>query len=345
MAYTTVNDLKRDALWRAGEPAELDANGVSTSDYDERALDYMNAVQQGLLLGSPLSIVDERGQPLPAVDWWWSRKSQHGTIYLDTEYVQGTVSIVQGSTTATFSVDTITGGTDFTNWRLRVGNRQTVSRIVSAELSGGVTVATLDARWPEDTTTDSYTAFPVEASLPADFLRFSGPMVVPGEPWEIDVVDDAAMNAHYPIHAIVAGTPTSAALVGSQTVRFNRYRSQTTGPLRIEFPYIYMPSDMALGGTPIIPAHHRRLLSTGAAYYILLDKSDSKSDVLKAEFRGLWGAMLQEHMRHMRRMSRRFGQLHYRLEQMGRRPVVTQSGLVISGGYGSGGYGGSGYGV
>jgi hypothetical protein len=336
--FATVIDLKQDALWRAGEiNAPLPANGSApNTDWDTRVLDYINATLQGLILGSPLGLTDERGMTLPGVDWWWARKLPHGTIYLTPEITTGTCSVARGSKLVRFSTvltqsgaqygsgtyggSQYGGNVDLAGWRIRIGTNSTVPRFASSETAGGVTLGTLDEAWPHaSVTAGTYTAFDLEYDLPSDFVRFTGPMILPIYPYRVGLIEDSAMDIAWPTHRVQSGTPENACLIANQKVRFSHYRSATDGPLRAEFPYVYL-QELALTDTPTLPLHHRRILSCGAAYYILYDKADSKAGDMRSEFAALYRAMIQEHGRHMRKASdARFASIQYRLDYIDRR--------------------------
>ncbi len=316
--YTTVADLKADALWRAGEPTD------GSSDYETAVMAYMNAVQLGLLLGGPFGPSDEKGIELPIVDWYWARKHPPGVFNTEAEITTGTVSVTKGSTTLTFSS---APAASVAGWRIRINSLAPVPR-VSAH-TAGQTTATLDAAWTEDSQSAvTYKLFKIEYTLATDFLRFVGRPLIPDYPYKIEVIDQDALETQYPITTIAAGTPSTAALIQPQTLRLNKW---TEDPLRVEYNYIVLPTDLAADGTPVLPRHHRRILSVGAAALVCFDKSDDKAAALLRELNAILRSMLQEHAHHMRRMARAFGQFKTRQEQLtySDGPLRTESGLVI----------------
>jgi len=314
--FTTVNDLQADALFRAGEPTD------GTSDYDTRVVEYLNAAQMSLLLGGPVG-----GEVFPVRDWWWARKNPRGVFNTAAEITTGTVTVTLGSTTVTFSS---APAASVTGYRLRVDSLGSVPRIASH--TGGVATATLDVAWPEATQTAvAYHLFKIEYDLAADFLRLCGQPILVDWPYKINIVDEDTLEEGYPLTLIAAGVPSVAALIGSATIRLNHW---TETAERIEYPYIYLPDDLATGGTPILPRHHRRMLSTMAAAYIALDKADTKAMSLLQEAQVYFRVMEQEHAHHMRRASQSFGRIEPRqdlLGSFGGGVLRTESGLIISG--------------
>lgn len=347
----TINDLIEHALFRAGE---FTAGALQDGDFYNGTdggpvLRYVNDTLEGLLLGSPLGLLDESGRPMPTIDWWWARKQPAGTLYLNAPVTTGTVSIGQGERTLTFSTlltsgsslygsavygSAIYGGpVDLSGYRIRIGSSRYLPRIVTTDSTGAVTTATLDERWPDTSVTDgAYTAFQLEYDLASDFLRFAGEPTLSGDPWSFNVLDEDTLNQAFPVSAIQAGRPRSAALIAPRLIRLSHYPQEVD---RVEYNYIFLPESFTLASTDLIlPPHHRRILAVGAAYYVCYDKADSKAGDLLNEFRGLYRAMVQEHSKLQRRQSKGMGRINYRLGQVrglpGQGPLRTASGLIIA---------------
>lgn len=350
--FTTIQDLIQYALFRAGE---FTSGSLADGDFYNGTdggpvLRYINDVVEGLLLGSPLGLLDDTGRPMPAVDWWWSRKQPNGTLFLNAPFTTGTVSVTQGSNQLTFS-DLFTVGTaivgqfivgvgvvgglmDFSGYRIRIGSSAYLPRIASTDISGTVTTALLDDFWPDVTqTAQTYTAFQLEYELASDFLRFAGEPTMASDPWRFGVIDQDTMDQEFPISTTIGGIPQLAAMIGPTTIRLSHYPSSVS---RVEYPYIYLPVTFTLSTTDLVlPPHYRRVLGLGAAYYICFDKADTKAGDLRTEFLGQYRTMLQEHNRHQRKMSHQFAGIQYRLGQVrglyGRSngPLRTSSGLII----------------
>lgn len=315
--FETVADLKADALFRAGEPVD------GSSDFESVVVTYLNAIQQGLLVGGPFGTRQDAGLPsLPIVDWWWARKL--AVLTTDAAITTGTVTVTQGSATITFS-DAPT--VDVTDWFLVVGTRIVVPQIAANTPMSQT--ATLDAPWPDVTATETYVLAHLRVTLPDDWLRPVGAGRVtvaypPAVSW-LRIVDWSTLDALAPRASLAEGVPKLAALMDERTLEF---RAWTAGAARLELPYLALPADLAAGGTPVLPRHHRRLLSVGAAVMILLDKSDDKAAALVSEFRGLHAALVQEHTHRIRRFSPAFGQIHPRPGARGAR-LATASGVVL----------------
>lgn len=352
--FLTVEDLIEHALFRAGE---FTAGALADGDFYNGTdggpvLGYINDCVEGLLLGNFLGLVGEGGQPLPAVDWWWSRKPSPGVLYLEPAITTGTVSVTQGQNTITFSSllsqgtaiigqfiigsGIIGGPLDLTGWRIRIGDSGTLPRIVSVDTTGTVTVAELDAPWTDDTVTDgTYTAFKLEYDLADDFLRFTQEPTLSSDPWSCPVMDVGTMEDQWPISMTQGGTPRAAGLITPTRIRISHY---VTTPQRVEYNYIYLPDRFVFPDTDpaqelLLPPHYRRILAVGAAYYVCYDKADNKAGDLMRESNGIYRSMVSEHNRHQRKMSQGFGRINYRLGQVrglpGQGPLRTASGLII----------------
>jgi hypothetical protein len=179
-------------------------------------------------------------------------------------------------------------------YKLNGGVNQETLPIISAH-TAGTNSATMDAQWPQDTETAvTWRAWPEEVSLASDFLRFAG------APWlhsdfgpPIPGMSKEQMITDNPIQSVGEGAPQAFAIVGDQTIIFDRFDS--TRRYRFEYEYIKMPTDLAAGQTPLLPRHHRQVLSTGAAMLILFDKNDTKAENCASEYRELVMRMAQEH--------------------------------------------------
>jgi hypothetical protein len=348
--FATLDELIRYALFRSGEltSGALGDGDFYNTDDGGQVLQYINDTLEGLILGSALGLSGEAGQPLPSVDWWWARKQPPGVLILKAPVSTGTVSVTKGLQTLTFSTlltegtslygsatygsGTYGGPLDLTGHRIRIGSSAYLPRIASTDTTGNFTVATLDAPWPDTSVSAGvYTAFKLEYDLASDFVRFAGEPTLSKWPWTFPVIDTSTLEDTFPIAAITGGTPQAAALIGSQRIRLSHYPLDLE---RVEYPYIYLPDKLTLTSTELfLPPHHRRILGVGAAYFITYDKADSKAGDIRAEFHALFRAMVAEHNKHQRKMSRGFGALYYRLGQVrglpGQGPLRTASGLII----------------
>src|SRR6266478_604735 len=106
--FTTVRDLRADALWIAGEAS------TSASSYYNRSLEYLNAVLIALMAGGPLGALD-----LAAVDWWWayqvkaSKLAIANAVNSPSTPASVTATINSGATTITFSGNVATSMTGY----------------------------------------------------------------------------------------------------------------------------------------------------------------------------------------------------------------------------------------
>lgn len=354
--FATLADVVEYALFRAGEftTGQLGDGDFFNNTDGGPVLGYINDTLEGLLLGSPLGLLGESGQPLAAMDWWWARKKPNGVLHLRGPVTTGTVSVVKGQTALTFSdlladgsaiigefiigEGIIGGALDLTSWRIRIGDSSYLPRIAATVTDGTFTTATLDEPWPDETVTDgAFVAFQLEYDLADDFLRFTGEPTLSQYPYRFPVLDESTLDQTFPIAATNGGVPRMAALIAPKVIRLSHYPPDLD---RVEYPYIGLPdpftvADLAPDSTRdlILPPHYRRILGLGAAYYITYDKADTKAGDLKNEFAAVLRAMVQEHNKHQRKMSKNFGAYQYRLGQVkgfgATGPLRTASGLII----------------
>lgn len=307
----TTDDLRSDALFRAGEPSD------STGSFYAKALEYMNFIQQRLLLGGSISsgrdLATSAGiyahlVDLPITDWWWARK--RGVFNTDAR-VQRIVSgsLTQGVTQAVTVTSALT--TDIVGHYVCVLGKNTVYRVVATSNPTTATQFTMDAPYVDDTVAaPTLDIAKLEYDLAGDFLRFcSTPYIHSVFGASIDVSSLEQRNTDWPLAIIRQGRPTRAFMVGPRTIAVNGY---DTRPYRVEYEYMTTPADLTASSYPLLPVHHRSVLSTGAAMMILFDKGDSRAANLASEYRELVGRMVQEHRRALSGGSATFGQFRFR---------------------------------
>lgn len=305
----TTDDLRADTLWRAGEPA--DSSGV----FYTKALEYMNHIQQRLLLGGSISAGRDLATSagiyahlvdLPITDWWWARK--RGVLNTVARIQRTTTTLTQGTTRTVTVTSAIT--TDILGHYIVVNGKPTVYRAVASSNPISTEVY-LDAEYVDDTAASALIDIAkLEYDLAGDFLRFcSTPYIHSVFGASIDVSSLEQRNTDWPLAIVRQGRPTRAFQVGPRTIALNGY---DTRPYRFEYEYVAMPPDLLASEFPLLPAHHRTVLSVGAAMMILFDKGDSRAANLASEYRELVGRMVQEHRRAISGGSSTFGAFRFR---------------------------------
>lgn len=322
-AYNDVEDIRNDALFRAGEPQ------TSASKFYDRSLVYVNRVLQDLLLGGSVAVGRDLATSagiyasvvaLPIIDWWWARKQPRGVLTTDALIETGTVTVTQGSATATLSV---APAFSVAGWRLDVAHLPTVCRVLAH--TAGSTTLTLDAPWPEPQAgTNSYTLYNVEYDLAEDFLRFAGAPYLHSrymDPIPVGVREEH--DASYPFSTFFKEPPSAAAMIQPRRIQFNSY---DTRPYRLEYDYIFMPGDLQAGGPIPMPRHHRVILAIGAAMLICFDKNDDRAERLSSEYRERLAIMGQEHRKQLTSGSRTMGVHRVRNQQSDRKGRIQPRG-------------------
>jgi len=203
--YSTVRDLRNDALWVAGEAQ------TSASSYYARSLEYLNAVLIALLAGGPLGALD-----LPAMDWWWAYRQRRGQLSIDNAVntAQDTsITLTLASNTATFNVAPTL---PLQRYRLALMDDQDqLFRVYTHD--GGSTSATIDFPWGKATrTTAGWVAWKDQYQLPVDFVRFATPLKIGRYPYEIELCDMNVLEQRYPRSRLWLGTPQCAAIVSGE---------------------------------------------------------------------------------------------------------------------------------
>lgn len=318
----TTNDLRIDALFRAGEPQS------SSSQFWTKSLVYLNRVQRDLVIGGGISV----GQPLSrasgfyawvgndaVTDFFWARRL--GRFNTTAGQSNLTVTATQGSTAITLSAAPTVNISD---WRIQIAKLRTLPRIAG----GAGTAWVLDGEWPEDTqTTAACDIFKPDYDLPADFVRFSAPVYGHGSfARTIPVSTRETQFEEWPWANVVQGQPYKAFRIGDQKIALN---SWDTKAYRFEFDYIAIPADLQEDSIPIIPMAHRSLLSTGAAMMILVDKNDERAQNLASEYREQVHRMVQAHNRSLTGGSSDFGVFKTREPVQMQRSLQPQGELYL----------------
>lgn len=236
MGYLTTSVLKSSALFRAGELTD------GTSSYDSKALEYMNQIYRAILSGGNEFDL-ELGSP-----WTWARAEQPGIIVLQPKF-SGSVSVVNGSTTITFSAPV---ATPLAGQWFKITGRSEVFRIISHVAA--TATATIDTPYTEDTGTNlPAEVYFLEYDLPMPIERFIAPMVVNRQQnfeapldGQIYQVDLANMNTNFPLKFMPEEIPQQFAQLsrdpfGNIRIRFNASAGYQT---RVSFDYIPVHPDL-----------------------------------------------------------------------------------------------------
>jgi hypothetical protein len=362
MAFVSTTDqLKTLALELAQEPTD------GSSQFDARAVDYMNEIYLVLTQGGTIGVRDLATSAglythvvdIATSDWLWLRKfppfcfnTTPAMIGANTSVALGgpppitlqTVTLTFNSTTVTFNG--IAPPLDVTGWRIKLLNQTpgieippiTVPRI-EAHTAGAFT-ATIDCPWPQDTETanGNFVLWQAEYELPSDFARFAeSPFVFGG--WPVSYPPRLAIGSaeqvfdQFPLMESNQGPPNAAARISPTTIMMNRWDTQS---YRIEFSYIIQPDALVTGQMPpqepLLPVRHRPVLSYGAAMYIMQDKADSKTSMLASQTRELIMRMTQEYRKELQSGSELNGRHLFRQQRFrtGRYGLLrTSSGLPL----------------
>lgn len=240
MAVQTTSVLKKSVLFRVGELTD------GTSPYDSKALEYINQIYRSVLAGGNEFEV-ELGQP-----WSWARSVAPGTLVLKPQYETGSISVVNGSASATLSS---AAAISLAGQWLKVTGRPEVFRI-SAHSAGSASI-TLDTPYTDTTAAGlAYQVYMVEYDLPGAIERLIGPMMVDRQqllqaPVDglIQAVDPLNMAEAFPIKYIPQEVPQQFAQIqrtalGQVRVKFN---AQVGVETRVSYDYIPKQGDLICG--------------------------------------------------------------------------------------------------
>lgn len=324
---TTSGDLVDEILFLNGEPTD------GTSDFNERALIYLNKAYQVLGVSGGGEFVTNASFSA----WWWMRATSPGIITLIPAIITGTVSVTNNNTAITFS-SAPTPDTD--NYFFKVDNHADVFRI-SAH-NAGAAGATLDSIYTGTTnTTAGYRLFQLRYDLPADCLAVIAPMrsYQRGER-EVDGMEIDQMDREWPLNTVTQGLPRAFAVIqsvsGLMTVQFSHYGgdgSDQTDFMRLDFEYLTTLTDLtdSASNFPLVPREYRHILSDMGAYYLALAKDDSRAGAHATAASNGISRMIKENIRRWSAFSRREGKILPRMSGLlsTQRALRTESGHII----------------
>lgn len=138
----------------------------------------------------------------------------------------------------------------------------------------------------------------------------------------VGLMDPVAFDTNYPLIGIQQGTPDTFCLLsenrtGRIKIRLNKYLP-TTQAMRLEFDYIQEARDLFnnTASIPLIPKSYRKILEYGAAYYLSLDKQDTRADTYLGVAQQALKAMQKANRRELDRAGKNFGNVIARWDLM-----------------------------
>jgi len=272
----TTADLVDAVLKRCGELSD----GTSAYDTGGDVLGYINSVYRGILAGANEFGVD-CGEP-----WVWAQASTPQILELKPAYETGTVTLTNGSASATFSS---APSYSVAGWYFRAQG-DTEWYTVSAHTAASTSL-TLDQTYLGSSGSYNFKVVKLDYALSTAVCRLVAPINIYknthsnmglAEQGNIFELDPNTFARKWPRVLLSEGIPESYAVVARGTtdlitLRFSHYVSEST---RAEVPYIPVADDLTDSGSsiPLIPFGSREVLLHGASYYIMLDKSDNRAD-------------------------------------------------------------------
>jgi hypothetical protein len=321
---TTNSDIKRDVLFRAGEPTD------TSSDFDAQTLEYMNRAYRDIWMGGG-ALIEDMNEP-----WLWLKKDPPGTITLIPVINLGTVSVTNGSVNITFSAipADYTGNVSVVGRFFKVDPAPDIFRI--ATHVSGSTSATLDTVYTDVTSAAAnYKLMALEYTLASDLLRVISPMRIYAQnKYEVEGLDLISLERDQPLSYIQSGVPTRFAPVTENKIRFNKFGGLTkTELMRVEYDYLAAPvAELADDtGVCLIPLVHRQVLADMTLYYLFVSKSDLRAELIGMQAKAGLRAMAKDNQARRAQMGRQVGGIITRPTKFNRfdRVLRTTSGLIV----------------
>ena len=319
--YTSTEDLKKEALHKAGELTD------GTSEYNSKAIEYLNLAHLEILSGGNEFKI-ELGEP-----WPWAKSKYPITLVLKPKHDTGTITLTQDSTSGTFSNAPTSS---LAGWYLKVDGREDYFRI--ATHTANATAFTIDTEYTGESGSGlSYKAYKLDYDIsPSNgLLRLLSPIRVhryqDGQDHKrnVNIISESEFHENYPLSLIQDGVPTRATIIhhdtdnGTATIRFNKIVGER---VKLEIDYIGIPSDLtdSSSSIPLVPRQHRVALCYMAAYWLLVDKEDTKAPEMYQLAQGQLEGLVQGFRKEQAQMSKRTFELTPRPSQTARRYVVQE---------------------
>lgn len=316
----TAADLLDLTLDRCGEMTD------GTSSYEAAALRYMNSVYRAILAGGNEFDVD-CGEP-----WIWAQATSPYLLKLQAPISTGTITLTSGSTTGAFSS---APASSLAGWFIKPSAGKDWYQIAA---HGALSTSfTLDQAYIEaSVSAGTYIVVKTDYSIGTAITRLVGPMMcyrdsvtVQGDPerGQIFEIDVNSMSRDYPRMLINQSVPEKYCVIGYDTdglstIRFSSYVAEA---MRVEVPYIAVQADLtdSSGSIPLLPLGFRELLAYGASYYIMLDKSDNRSEATFQLARAKLQALISHNRKSLSLGGNGFGKLIPRMAGLRRRAFRT----------------------
>lgn len=313
------SDIVNDILFRGGEQTD------GTSDYEAKALEYLNRAYQALWMGG------REMDPQVNEDWYWLLSSTPSTLTLSPAITTGTVQVTNNSTAIIFSS---APAASVAGYHFRSDDVDDIFRI-STHVAASVN-ATLDSVYTaENNLAAGYKLMKFEYTLPSDVLRLVSPMKVYRDSRdEIQGISLMELERRWPLRVPTSGVPRSFAQLSETSVRFSHYGSDTANDyIRADFYYLRRPADLTDSGSeePLVPRQYRSILSDYGTSLLMSDKNDNRAEGTGLLARAGLKAMVIENRHRWGSWSRDSGRIFSRQADMPEYyyPLRTESGIII----------------
>ncbi len=288
--FQYTQDIKKYILFKAGEKTD------GTSDFDTKAIEYINAAYRKIWTGGGEFDVDINE------DWIWLKA--RSTLTLQPEITTGTISVTNNSTTATLSASQ---ATDVASYYLRITGDEDIFRIST---HGGATDAlVLDSVYTGTTSTAaSYTLFKLDYAFASDTIDILSPMITTRENDNDNKIEGVTIAKLPSLKYVSAGVPNRFAYLDDNNIRFDKYADSL---MRIDYWYKKRPADLTDSGTeePEIPLRHRHVLGNVALWDLLLDINDDRAETVGLSVKNGLIAMSRENQARIAMIGGTYGQI------------------------------------
>lgn len=282
MNLNSAQDIINVAMRFCGEITDAPPS-ENASEYRTAAVEYLNRIYLAMLSGGNEFDV-EMAEPFP-----WAISSQPGVFALKPAIPATVASLIRGATTGTFAtapVDAFGVQVSVAGTYLRIDTWADVYRIVTHV--AGTTTFTIDFAYLQvDLVNAGGFCYFLDYEIGPDLLRLTTEMrlfqvAMRLADCEIKGSDMAAMRREFPISFLQTRYPDRFAIKSQDTTDNSMIVQINTNPpdtARVEYDFVPYPDALTDETTsiPIVPLQYRMVMAYGVAYYLCVDKNDSRA--------------------------------------------------------------------
>lgn len=312
----TSADILKGALQKAGEKSD------GTSNYQELAIKFMNNAYIDILSGGSTFTGGDVGDP-----WPWAKSRNPKSVTIVAPFNAGSVSLVNGSTTITFSPAPDVSIGSLKDWHFKSDSTYDYYRITAH--TAGAATATIETGFADVTIgASTFNCYKLIYDIGNDVLRLCSPFrIYRSNSFDDDTdgkiygVDADTLDEKWPISRLVSGVMDRyAEIYQSETEYLIRINKFSLFEMKVDMDYIPVPAELfdSSSSIPLIPKQKRIILEYATAYFLCQEKQHSDTQTFFNMTQNAIKAMQNESARQITQTNKQRGQLVPREDKLGR---------------------------